>query len=435
MFKEPIRQLSDNLHALRDFTTLLAPFLVQQEQQTYSRHFQDLLPLTYAFKEDDKDEGLEKSLEEFEARYGDKPSFEFKDQGDNKKSVSISMPAEAGSAFHSALRSIHLSASRKELLYKSSLISLISSIEWFLCQIFKVYFEKFPDALGGNDKVFSLNDLKAFGSIEDSVKALVEAKVENIMRGSFEDWIKFLKQNVRLSMGYLDRHIEELSEVFQRRNIIVHNGSRVNSIYISKVSPRLRTKLSIGQDLEIDESYLGESINRFEGSFILIAAEFWKQLEPEAIDRAETLNDISFQHLQAERWTVSESLSHFIKNDKKMPERQQLIGQINYWQSLKWQGRYNEIKDEAEKADFSAKDGLFQLAIYALTEKNRVFFELLPKIIDTEKLSYESLETWPIFRQMRQDLQYEVFRQERKTEFDKICQSPDLKSRKPPKEL
>ena len=37
-------------------------------------------------------------------------------------------------------------------------------------------------------------------------------------------------------------------------------------------------------------------------------------------------------------------------------------GLLNYWQSVKWQGRFESIQKEVEQADFSAKDPLYQLA-------------------------------------------------------------------------
>jgi hypothetical protein len=55
------------------------------------------------------------------------------------------------------------------------------------------YFDKYTGALGANEKNFSLEDLKAFQSLEDAKAHLVASKVEAIMRQSFEEWTVVLK--------------------------------------------------------------------------------------------------------------------------------------------------------------------------------------------------------------------------------------------------
>ena len=238
----------------------------------------------------------------------------------------------------------------------------------------------------------------------------MDHRIEDIMRGSLEDWINLLKQRAGLKMNYLEEHLDDLVEAYQRRNLIVHNGGHVNSIYLSKVAPQCRKDISTGSKINITSEYLHRAINLFEKSFILVAAEFWKQLLPEDTARSGLLIRIAFDHLTAERWPVGESLSYFIRNDKRMPERDQLIGEMNYWQAIKWQGRYSEIRQEVEKADFSAKDQIFQLALHALADRTDAFFKLLPGIIASKKLQPTDIESWPIFREMRKDHRYEQFR-------------------------
>jgi hypothetical protein len=97
------------------------------------------------------------------------------------------------------------------------------------------------------------------------------------------------------------------------------------------------------------------------------------------------------------------AISRFIVNDKKLTEKQQLMGRVNYWQSVKWQGRYEIIRSEIEAFDVSAKSQEFQLAVLALTDNNDSFFNLLPEVIRHERLRVEDLQAWPLFREMRKD--------------------------------
>src|SRR5258706_806350 len=146
------------------------------------------------------------------------------------KSLEFGFPLNIEEASESAQQLYSKTEKQKELLYKSSLINLTSTVELFLSQLLHFYFDRFPDAVGSEIKFFSLDDLKSLGSIEDAKKHLIESKVEAVLRESLEDWLRFWKERVKLSMGYMDTVRDQLIEVYQRRNLLIHNGGRVNSI-------------------------------------------------------------------------------------------------------------------------------------------------------------------------------------------------------------
>jgi hypothetical protein len=86
-----------------------------------------------------------------------------------------------------------------------------------------------------------------------------------------------------------------------------------------------------------------------------------------------------------------------------MPERSLLVAQLNYWQSIKWQNRFDTVRKEIETADFTAKDDLFQLARHALLDESNIFFKRVPELLKNKKLTKQMLAEWPIFREMRKD--------------------------------
>lgn len=70
------------------------------------------------------------------------------------------------------------------------------------------------------------------------------------------------------------------------------------------------------------------------------------------------------------------------------------------------QERFDEVREEVKSADFSAKDEVFHLAQLALLEDEAAFFELLPNILEANKITKEDLQNWPLFRQMRETKTY-----------------------------
>jgi hypothetical protein len=265
------------------------------------------------------------------------------------------------------------------------------------------------DAAGSKDKALSLDDLKKIGSIEDATRYLIDARIDELMWGGFNDWFAYLNERMKLSLGYVKEHKSRIIEVFQRRNVMVHNNGLVHSSYISNVAPELRENVDIGTNLPVSPIYLANVIDLIESNFTLIAAELWKQLDPTDENRGTLLIEIAFERLQQERWEVAKSLSFFLMQDKKLPERDQLVGTLNYWQSLKWQGRFDDIRSVVETADFSAKDEVYQVARFALLDNDEKFFKLLPDVFSANKLDLDRLTTWPIFKSMLKSKLYEGF--------------------------
>jgi len=307
---------------------------------------------------------------------------------------------------HRAFKLLKRHSDRERLLYGNALIALVSAAEWFLAQVLHFHFRRQPGSLGLRDKVFSYEDLERFGVVEDAKRYLVDSKVEDVLRGSVEDWINFLKTKVSLSMGYLSSSVTALIEISQRRNLLVHNGGIVNSIYMSRVDASLRKGIQVGKPIELTREYLDRSIGLVEKNFTLIGAELWKQLSASDDERAGVLTDLTLEHLGANRFEIAEAFSFFVRNDKGLPERSLLVATLNYWQSLKWAGRFKEIEAEVSTADLSAKDEIFHLGQAVLLDDFGRAAELAGALLTTKKLKLEALEQWPIFRDFRQTAEY-----------------------------
>jgi hypothetical protein len=308
---------------------------------------------------------------------------------------------------------------QKELLYKNAFIGLLSSVEWFYSQVLHFYYDKHPEASGVKKKTMTLEELKSFNTVQDAEKYLIDSKIEETFRGGFDTWMDLLKDEVKLKMPYLRPFYDELLEVYQRRNLVVHNGGIINSIYLSKVTDDLRKKYKIGDRLTITAEYLESAICKLHIVFTLIAAELWKKLEPEEEQRANILNNIAYKNMMQKRWEVAEWFCSFIKDDDKLKSKVKTVGQLNYWLCVKKKGNKVLIDSEISKADFSDKSIRYQLAISALTDNKEDFFELLPETMRTKSLDIEELLEFPIFDEMRSLKEFEEFK-ENSPEFKEL---------------
>jgi hypothetical protein len=401
MFQKEVVEFSENLESLRDFIELVDAHLNEKNKDLLGQSPIDFAPLMLFMKlkhpenfdlDDDK---VSKLIKEFGSE------IEFIDN-EEKKSTQIKLNQEGSTKFFAAMKRFSKTQKRKLSLYQSSLVTIISYVEWFLAQLIHRYYDKNPNAIGLKDKQLSLNDLYEIGSIDEAKKYLTDTKVESVLRGSFKDWIAFLKDQMGLSMSYLKESEEVLIEACQRRNLYVHNGGVVNSIYLKNCNFKNGEGPEVGFKLSCDNDYIENVLSVFEKSFLLIAAELWKKTEPKNQSRFKVLNSMAHDHICNERYDIGKSISFFLWGDKGQKEIDQTVAQINYWQAIKWSGDFSSIKSDIENADFSAKDSIFILAQCVLLDDFDKAFKLVPDVLKTKRLEFVDVLHWPLFKQLRE---------------------------------
>ena len=433
MFKDQINTFSENLAHLRDFVDTISEFLLEKRKDDLKLHIKDIAPLMLAMhKLNPETYNMDDDLRSrVEANLSSSVEFEITDEEDGHKSIKIEMSNEKGERLDDALRELKKSDHRQESLYSNSLISLISTVEWFIAQLIHQHYKLNPHVLGSKDKQFSLDELGKFETIDDAKNYLIEKTVESVLRGSIDDWFEFFKLKLNLSMGYLDDYKKHLIEAAQRRNLLVHNGGVVNRIYLANFANELGTPPVIGEKIEVTSAYINETISLFERCFILIAAELWKKINKEDESRGDLMITLGFDHLQAERYDIAESLSYFAFSDKTLQEKDRLYAKINYWIAKKYSGQFEKIKKEIENEDFSAKSKLFILAKNILLDNyDDAILDINYLLTHDDEFVFEHLEIWPLFRDFRLTDLYQKLLHEKTseaTEAKKVTKTAEAK--------
>lgn len=424
MLNQHIIDFNENLLGLREFVELIDPFL----NEKITEHNKQVFPLfvsayvenTLASKADDEWEEGEK--DKF-LKMRERLQEEIKNAFSIVPEVIMNNDADGGFTFNiksssddvtNLIETANKTTKHIELLYTNSLISSLSSVEWFFSQILHFYYDKHPESAGVQKRTMTLADLKTFDSIKDAEKHLIDVKIEEILRGNFESWISLLKSELSLGLSYLDPLLDQLTEIYQRRNLFVHNGGVVNSIYLSKTKESLRAGVVNGQKLTVNKKYLDDSICKLQQAFILVGAELWKKLDPNDETRGDVLTDIIYENLLHSRWEICEGLCYFILKDSKLNIIDKIVAQLNYWLCQKELGKFDAVKKEIMETDFSDKKEIFQLGLFALQDKVEEFFEILPVALDSKQINVERLEEFPILKDIRETEQYKLFKQESK---------------------
>jgi len=408
MFSEQIMSFSKNLDDLRDFVVMIKELLDEKKHEEISKHPMAVGSIIYAMHkadpgsydlEEEAVEKIEKYLSDHNITLGEDLEVD-----NNKIRVNFSTDRkDTAEDMFSTVEKLSKNMESSQHFYCNSLISLVSSVEWFVSQIIHKYYKENPKAISSSEKQLSLEDLSKFDSVEDARIYLIDKRVESVLRGDMKSWITFLREKLNLSMGYLDPHMNQLIEVALRRNLLVHNGGIVNGIYLNSFPKELKSEYNIGDKVTVSLEYLFENISRVERCFALIAAELWKKLETDSDQRGKMLINMAVDHLSHGRCGVAESFSCFVMKDKSLSESDVLYGKVNYWLAKKMQDKLSEVVGEIEGEDFSAKSRLFICAKSALLDHDDDTLKDITYLLDhDDEFTIEYVEQWPLFLRLRE---------------------------------
>ncbi|TXR64170.1 hypothetical protein DM800_15895 [Bacillus sp. AY18-3] len=379
-----------NIKTLRTFVSAIEPVLIKEADENFKKNGSDLLPVLVAMHGQNPDmvdldeEKKKRIIKKFDLEITDKNKIKFKNH-------------EAAKKFNETFDKVRMMQKQIEMLYENSLMNLVMYFETLISNLIKQHLSEHGDV---KKKTLSFEQISQMGSIEEAKEFLLDKEVHDLMYQGFDDWIAYLKRQLKLSMGYLENCNNQIIEILQRRNLIIHNGGKVNNIYLSRVKGKRDQELKIGDRVLVKKEYLDDAIDLIESIGTLILLEYWKKRKADDTKRGYVLGELTYEHMKEDRWGIVKSYSYFLMNDNGLPQGTRLTAKVNYWQSHKWLNEFEMVKNDVMNADFSANSRDYQLCLLALQDKKERFIELLPEVCPND-IPLEAFREWPIFKEMR----------------------------------
>ncbi len=291
---------------------------------------------------------------------------------------------------------------QKEILYRGSLLLLVTYFENLIAGVLRESFVKYPQRISLDEKSVSYKMLTEMENIEEIKNALIDQEVTNKMYDSMLEWKKYFQKNLKLELKAWDDEFEFIQEIMARRNLYVHNNGIINSIYINLVKEA--NKDSIGNILSIDREYIDNAIDIIEYIGMSLIIEVWIK---ECADNQEEVNVITDmiyeEYLEPFRWKMARHFYELCLKSSKILNADRILCKINIWQCYKWLGEYDKVRDEVKKVDVSAFKPMYTLGILALNEDYERFFEFYDHQTDIRE---EQLKEWPLFMELRKSKEY-----------------------------
>lgn len=171
------------------------------------------------------------------------------------------------------------------LMSRSMLVILVSGFETLMTDLATKILQIRPGISKVEESSITLSELRNLDSVDDARDHLIANTVEDLARGSIEDWIKwFARFDVDLKKVTGDW--TRFREIFARRNLVVHTNGKVSSQYLSVLkdtNAEVETLPIKGTVLEPTVEYLESSCQLMLAAGALLVTSVSMKLFPTSI--------------------------------------------------------------------------------------------------------------------------------------------------------
>jgi hypothetical protein len=393
-----------NLESLRIYTENVVPVvnktLNKRKFITIKKIEEILAMLNFALKNEEKVREHKKQIESAKISLLEKYGIELQEDA-------IHGRGKKGMQTLEELTEYRKHENQINILYEGSFINLVVFFEIMIGSLIKNRLIKYPNSNEDIEKrTLKLEEIRKLGSIENARLYLIEEEVDSILRKGYSDWIKYIRDTNNIKLEFLKEIDKETAEIFQRRNLIVHNEGIVNNIYMKSVHSSLTEDVKLDEYLIVDEEYLNKSILLIEHVGIMLCLEIWSSMEKQSQERVNFVIDSAYRYMKKGQWDIAKAM--YLSNDKEKhtSSEDKTICKMNYWVCMKQTNAFEKIKDEIYTADYSDKSIKYQLGLAALKDDKEMFYKLLPIAIQKSEVSYQDLIEWPILIPFRDDKEF-----------------------------
>jgi hypothetical protein len=306
----------------------------------------------------------------------------------------------------------HLTPGNAELLYKSAFIMLVSYFDFLISDLIHYFYQRYPESLSGKELSITLHELKLCDHLTEAMDYIVNKEADKVLYDSLESQKGYLKNYLKIDIKENIIYWDKINEAIERRNIIVHNNSKINRRYLKSVDlsiiPEKTKNLKEGKEIGINEDYFTIVFDEILIAGIILIQNCWRKWRKDDVNGADVqLISCMYDALSQEKWTVVERLGLFSKECEVSNERSRLYLNINYCQSLKWQNKKEDLEKELLKFDTSTLSPKYILALCALKSDRNNFYKNIEGAIVVDEMKEDDFMEWPLFREFRKELDYE----------------------------
>jgi hypothetical protein len=313
-------------------------------------------------------------------------------------------PDRVGEVIRLAKFAKRVSARQGRLLRQGAITILVSFFEGMLVDLVQEYYLRFPDGLPAESSALTLAELRRLGSIEDAEAYVASKAAESLLREALEGQLKFFTSRLKINFTSCLDQVERLTEVTQRRNLIVHNKAVVNRIYLEKAPQSFiaLNNITEGDTLENSPAYLDSAISAVEAIGFLLIQHSWRKWDKDDIGTADKfVADHIYDLLVDARYLAVLDLSEMVNEVGVESEERRRIILVNRAIALKNLDHASEALQLLDTVEWTAMSLRFRAVVAAVRGDLAKFEDAGCRAVLAGELTKQDLLTWPAFAPAR----------------------------------
>jgi hypothetical protein len=285
------------------------------------------------------------------------------------------------------------------ILRRSALITLASHFEYLISELIHSFYSLYPQALSSDERVLSLSDLREIGSIEEAENELISREIDALLRDNLEKQFEYLSRRLKVNLDALTNYKDVLVEIFQRRNVFVHNDGIANKIYMARVAPDvLESGMKDGKKLDVTNEYLNKALDTVYISGVMLIQLCWRKWQKNSSEEADSVYiSLIYEELLDKDYSCIKNLQNFSTGLKYETDRTKRVLVVNHAIALRELNEIEEMEDIINTLDWSSCSLEFRTALLALRKEESKLLDILPKAIAAKEIDRFALEQWPLF--------------------------------------
>ncbi|WP_062532327.1 hypothetical protein [Jeotgalibaca dankookensis] len=302
----------------------------------------------------------------------------------------------------------------RELILKTSVISLCTNLETLASWMMTQFFLFIDNGSTLDKKNLSFKELNEIGSIEDARRYLIDDELDGIFRKSFKDWFEIINGKFNISREFKDEgwNIEEINELYQRRNLFIHTDGVVNDFYLKKCDKELIGNLKKGDQISASPEYILNKIKIIERLAWLMYYKFCQARYSQDIEELFiNVNNTMLPHMRRNCDAISEIWKSMF-NNKKIQDESVIIAKINYFLYYRINDRLTEVEKDLENFNTSHYANHYVMAKSIILGRD-CFIEVKNYINSIDENEFFSSLDWPLFSLIKNDPRYKPIFEER----------------------
>lgn len=309
---------------------------------------------------------------------------------------------------------------------KMLLMGIISSFEYHMSILLRSVLEKFPKIVADARKQVDISEVLEADSFEDFRRHLVDDIVDETMRQSFDEQVKWFEGRLKLdSISGVYKDWSSLVEILERRNLFAHTNGVVSEIYLRNatkfgfVDPGVKK----GQELFVSPTYLRQSTETVVLFLTMLIHVVWRKVDQgdEGYSN-DALGGFGFDLIERGEFSLASKVLEFASTlrGKKSNERR-LMDLVNLANAYKLQDRLDDCKKVLDGEDWSAVGDKFLVSVAAIRGDISSCIDAMERIGTSGSVEPSDYEQWPVFFNIRDQDSF-------KTKFEEVFGRPFVPS-------